>query len=377
MTQVEGTPWIRTMALREFTDSTGNHWKAWDVVPETLHPVTRAEDYLQGFLDGWLVFESPDASGKRRLYPCPAGWEAADDAVLERLCLSAEPVKAAAHPSSGASQSTESQIVRSFVYPSGRIWKVAEVPVQYRDADGKALSDTQIVLRFSSGRRNLDLLAWPPQWRSYSDEELADLLYRAFPRAAREEELTTARRRRGDPPPSGEGPDKPSVARPTSATIQLCRRLRADIPHILSDWQAIIDEEAGQDLPADYRLIDVGDLVLQLVEAAVCRPADLEAHRRGVLAAATHGTALRGFGIREDLIFQEYALLRRAFWYRLQWLERDGRTALDAIERIDRSITLATMATLHGYHREELEALGRWDEILRLLMHEAETLSDS
>ncbi len=81
------------MALREFTDPNGVAWKVWDVLPERLHPVTRAEDFLQGYLEGWLVFESADGEQKCRLYPVPANWTELPDEELERLRRSAESVR--------------------------------------------------------------------------------------------------------------------------------------------------------------------------------------------------------------------------------------------------------------------------------------------
>jgi hypothetical protein len=55
------------------------------------------------------------------------------------------------------------------------------------------------VLRFTAGARSLDVTAWPADWRSFSDYQLADLLWRSFPR----ETLGNAdaggfRRRRGE-----------------------------------------------------------------------------------------------------------------------------------------------------------------------------------
>ena len=63
------------MPLREFTDRSGEEWKVWDITPERLHPSTRVGDYLQGFVDGWLVFETADGGDKRRLYPLPVEGE--------------------------------------------------------------------------------------------------------------------------------------------------------------------------------------------------------------------------------------------------------------------------------------------------------------
>ena len=69
------------MAFREFTDSTGTQWRAWDTVPRVgmLLP--------EGFTDGWLTFESD--LGRYRLTSVPVEWEEYPDAKLEMLCRSA------------------------------------------------------------------------------------------------------------------------------------------------------------------------------------------------------------------------------------------------------------------------------------------------
>lgn len=36
----------RTMAIREFSDATGRAWRAWHIRPESIHPQTKAEDYV-------------------------------------------------------------------------------------------------------------------------------------------------------------------------------------------------------------------------------------------------------------------------------------------------------------------------------------------
>lgn len=99
------------MALREFTDSSGTAWTAWDVPPHRQYQVARSgterrtrdvpvaierrvrerrlrlrHPELSG---GWVCFAS--ASEKRRLSPPPARWDAASDAELEALCARAAP----------------------------------------------------------------------------------------------------------------------------------------------------------------------------------------------------------------------------------------------------------------------------------------------
>lgn len=203
------------MALREFRNSDGRSWRVWDITPEKLHPSTRAEDYLQGFLEGWLVFEAVDGSGKARLYPIPLHWTEMAEEQLQGLLARADPVRegerrsgpigivsdgrAMAPPEPEPPRVTApAQEVRTFKYPGGRFWTVGERPAQTAGPTGRPVE--RVVLRFASGTRALDLMAWPRDWTRYSDRELADLLWSGFPRqpgsaAARASEF---RRRRGE-----------------------------------------------------------------------------------------------------------------------------------------------------------------------------------
>ena len=56
------------MAVREFSDSIGRAWRAWDVTPDELNARTKDEDYLaQLYHTGWIVFETKAEDDKRRL----------------------------------------------------------------------------------------------------------------------------------------------------------------------------------------------------------------------------------------------------------------------------------------------------------------------
>lgn len=195
------------MSLREFTDNEGRAWRAWDVKQENIHPATRAEDYMQEYLEGWVTFESLDGQAKCRLHPIPPHWE---DATLEQLLLwlrVAEPVRG--DRSSGPHGRTASEVVekiasgaerprspaRTFRFPSGRYWSVAEWTTSVGE-DETPRAD-RAVLRFTSGRRSLDLTPWPADWQKLSDDELASLLSRGFPRPS-EPNPTEFRRRASD-----------------------------------------------------------------------------------------------------------------------------------------------------------------------------------
>jgi hypothetical protein len=209
---------LARMALREFKDETGREWRAWDITAEQLHPSTRAENHMQGVLEGWLVFEAADGSAKARLYPIPPSWRTASHDDLRDLLQRAEPTResgeyrrfTSAERSTvrGTSRAMDSETVatddarassecRSFRYPGGRYWSVAEYAVN-RHSDEAGVGRHR-VLRFTAGARTLDSTSWPAEWRNFSDHQLADLLWRSFPRAVTEPRTTVNfRRRRGE-----------------------------------------------------------------------------------------------------------------------------------------------------------------------------------
>lgn len=216
------------MAVREFTDSRGREWRAWDVTPDELNPRTKDEAYLaQLYLTGWIVFEAVNGEDRRRLYPIPRGWDELPVPELEVLLRKAEIVpkrklqtekeargeaaaeevqravdfskRAVEQPDEAREQAreetpdvTDLSVLRTFRYPGGRIW-VAGV-IQHPDGGGAP------VLRFAAGSRNIDLEDWPKDWVDYPDDELVKLLRRAAPRVPAPP-LPNAPRRRWDDRP--------------------------------------------------------------------------------------------------------------------------------------------------------------------------------
>jgi hypothetical protein len=220
------------MALREFSDEHGRRWRAWDILPDQLHPSTRVEDYMQGFVDGWLAFESIDGAERARLTPVPIRWHEGSEEQMRALLARAErggPRRPRASRSGGADagdaasrptgERGESEwsgswpalsaerglsappgTMRTFRYPGGRFWSVYEHVAELPSPGAAGATRPRVVLRFTSGSRALDLLAWPADWFEHSDEELAELLWRAFPRSAAASAPDAPRRRRGDRP---------------------------------------------------------------------------------------------------------------------------------------------------------------------------------
>jgi hypothetical protein len=207
------------MAVREFTDSRGRRWRAWDIKPEEIHPVTKAEDYLADcYVTGWIVFETFEGDEKRRLCPWPKYWTLETEGGLRRLLERAERVphyklraqqEAGAHsltsPMADASglpgekhDVTDLDVVRAFRYPGGRVWTVCVVS---EPEDGGPP-----VLRFTSGSRFMDVKAWPKNWPDEPDEGLAALLRNGAPRPATTTFAPDTPRRRWSDQPRAQSP---------------------------------------------------------------------------------------------------------------------------------------------------------------------------
>ena len=217
------------MAVREFTDSGGRDWRVWDVMPHSIHPQTKTEDYLAlMYQTGWLVFETKTEDEKRRLADFPADWSELSSQGLETLLGRAEVIpprklralrqargeeaarqqdRAAQRaneladmaPAAGPPRAPEEEpdltdlgVVRTFRYPGGRFWTVCVI--RRPEAGGPP------VLRFTAGARDIDLRDWPKDWPDYRDEQLVELLRRAAPRRPGPQSGPGVPRRRWDDP---------------------------------------------------------------------------------------------------------------------------------------------------------------------------------
>lgn len=174
------------MAVREFTDSRGVDWRAWDVTPTHMHPVTRGEDYMANLQDGWLVFES--GREKRRLEaPYPGNWNVLPIPELEELCRRASPVRRVREKTnSGQRRAISAQEIEkvaieqeggrvTFRSPAGREWTVRIHECLDRGGE------PEMVLRFTADDVVVELPTWPQDWRDASVEEFALMMLDANP----------------------------------------------------------------------------------------------------------------------------------------------------------------------------------------------------
>jgi hypothetical protein len=202
------------MAVREFTGPDGRLWRAWEIRPESIHPITRAEDYLsECFTTGWLVFETVTGDDKRRLCPYPKAWaratdnqlvsflDIADTVPVRKLMAERQLVNDPAGktkpiqvpPEDDKLDITDIPVVRSFKYPGGRLWAVCVV--EHPEDGGPP------ALRFTAGARYLDLRPWPKDWVDAPETRLIEMIRSAAPRAP---SSPGSNRRRYNDPPSGQ-----------------------------------------------------------------------------------------------------------------------------------------------------------------------------
>jgi hypothetical protein len=76
------------VALREYRDGAGVHWRVWNVQPSTFVAPSVSGQPADIARQPWLCFES--RTEKRRLIPAPDGWELHTDAELDDLRQTAE-----------------------------------------------------------------------------------------------------------------------------------------------------------------------------------------------------------------------------------------------------------------------------------------------
>jgi hypothetical protein len=170
------------------------------------------------------------------------------------------------------------------------------------------------------------------------------------------------------------GPDGAMSACPMIMK-KLGEAIQKNVSEIVTEWETMIRQQPWYSLPEEDRLEPLPAVIMGLVDAALCRPDSVEAHRANVEAAANHGRERRRHGVPEYLMFTEYHLIRQAIWYFVVRTFGASEYTAAAIMRIDGVISTSTNAAMWGYHREEIEGLGKWAEGIEGLVRSAQLVS--
>ncbi len=138
----------------------------------------------------------------------------------------------------------------------------------------------------------------------------------------------------------------------------LCALLKERTGEILAEWERLCHDAPWNALPENHRLDALPGVLETAIEAASksdardCRTAVVE-------AAIKHGQDRRAQGFELQVLFTEFYFLREAIWRTLRKIA-NASEAYQAVLPIDHALTVATRATVAGFHRNEFEAQGSW-----------------
>lgn len=136
---------------------------------------------------------------------------------------------------------------------------------------------------------------------------------------------------------------------------------------VVASWVALSDRPPWDRLTTADRIDHLAPLLGSLFRAVLEETPERMHRAEMIRDAAMHGEERRAQGYDEEIILEEYYLLRDLLWSELRARLETGEAA-PIIIRVDAALSLASAACLRGMHREALEAAGKWPEALDVLV---------
>ena len=131
--------------------------------------------------------------------------------------------------------------------------------------------------------------------------------------------------------------------------------LLAQVGEIMADWDRNTQELPWAAIEEAERQNNLASVITRVIDCAMS-DATRDVRVDALLAAAcSHGEMRRAQGLDVPTLFREYDLLRSATWGHLSTMV-GSPTSFSAIFVIDGLLSVATRATVLGYHRPEMEA---------------------
>ena len=152
--------------------------------------------------------------------------------------------------------------------------------------------------------------------------------------------------------------------------------IHAHVPQLLQEFVDATKDEPWIHLPADFKTDNLAGVLRHVVDLALT-DADTAGSCRNVIdEGSQHGEIRLRHGFPDSLVFQEYYILRTLIWnyIRKYHQAQNSEFAFEAIVRVDAAVTLATKASIRGFHRPAFEEQGRWPECLVALEDEWQAL---
>ena len=140
---------------------------------------------------------------------------------------------------------------------------------------------------------------------------------------------------------------------------QLYPLLLAEVPEIMAEWDRNTQELPWLAIEAAERQNNLASVITRVIDCAMSDATrDLRVDAM-IAAACSHGASRREQGMEVSSLFREYDLLRAATWGHLS-IMAGSPTSFSAIFIIDGLLSVATRATVLGFHRAEMVANGLW-----------------
>jgi hypothetical protein len=157
----------------------------------------------------------------------------------------------------------------------------------------------------------------------------------------------------------------------------LCDALEDNIAEIVEEWKRLTSRPPWATLTPSQWVDHLPPLLHAMIDGVVCGSGSHEARRKVVQSAVRHGSHRRALGVPLDTIFEEYYQLRTATWHLLTTRAgaQLGQGIVGEILRLDAAIGIATLASLRGYHRPEVEKTREWKEVIDGLVEDWEQTS--
>jgi hypothetical protein len=153
-------------------------------------------------------------------------------------------------------------------------------------------------------------------------------------------------------------------------------RLRAALPEVLQAWTELTREAPWHVQPDRFGVDAVNEVLRAILDVGMASASDHDAHERLVRAAIAHGDQRRAQRAGDDALLREYQALREAIWRFLERSKASPDESLPAIMRIDVAISVATTASMRGYHRADSEPASSWEpRLLRYIRDASERIS--
>lgn len=161
---------------------------------------------------------------------------------------------------------------------------------------------------------------------------------------------------------------QPSASSSNLDHSSLCELLMKRAGEIMAEWERLCCDAPWNALPENHRVDALPGVLAAAIDAA-SRTDERGCRMAVVDAAIKHGQDRRAQGFELQVLFTEFYFLREAIWRTLREIT-EADSAYETVLPIDHALTVATRATVAGFHRQEFESQGRWAEKVDALADE-------